>query len=96
MLGASDAAAPRHGETGLRKRADREATWEEQRAEDAIYAELRARRTARWRSWLRRSTGLSSDAKCNLFGTPKTPKPCPRGRYGSFGRADAEEEFARN
>jgi hypothetical protein len=37
-------AALRYSETGLRKRADWEATWEKQRAEDAIDAELSARR----------------------------------------------------
>jgi hypothetical protein len=36
--------ALRYTETGLRKRADWEATWEKQRAEDAIDAELAARR----------------------------------------------------
>jgi|HubBroStandDraft_1064217.scaffolds.fasta_scaffold00063_37 hypothetical protein len=34
----------RYGESGLRKRADWEATWDRQRAEDAIDAELAARR----------------------------------------------------
>ena len=37
-------AALRYTETGLRKRADWEATWEKQRAEDAIDAEVAARR----------------------------------------------------
>lgn len=37
-------AALRYTETGLRKRADWEATWEKQRAEDAIDADLAARR----------------------------------------------------
>jgi hypothetical protein len=37
-------AALRYSETGLRKRADWEATWEKQRAEDAIDAEFAARR----------------------------------------------------
>ncbi len=37
-------AAFRYSETGLRKRADWEATWEKQRAEDAVDAELAARR----------------------------------------------------
>ena len=59
-------AALRYSETGLRKRADWEATWEKQRAEDAIDAELDARRgdflRTAWRRMNERSEGETEEA----------------------------------
>ncbi|SDE17941.1 BREX-2 system adenine-specific DNA-methyltransferase PglX [Belnapia rosea] len=59
-------AALRYSETGLRKRADWEATWEKQRAEDAIDAELAARRDeflrAAWSRQNPRGEGEPSEA----------------------------------
>lgn len=49
-------AALRYSESGLRKRADWEVTWEKQRAEDAIDAEVEARRAEYLRSaWIRQN-----------------------------------------
>jgi hypothetical protein len=59
-------AALRYSETGLRKRADWEATWDKQRAEDAIDAELAARRDeflrAAWSRQNPREAGESPEA----------------------------------
>lgn len=56
----------RYSETGLRKRADWEATWEKQRAEDAIDADLAARRgnalRAAWSRMNRRGEGEAAEA----------------------------------
>jgi hypothetical protein len=59
-------AALRYSETGSRKRADWEATWEKQRAEDAIDAELAARRDeflrAAWSRQNARGEGEGAEA----------------------------------
>lgn len=59
-------AALRYSETGLRKRADWEATWEKQRAEDAIDAALAARRDefrrAAWSRMNRRGDAEAPEA----------------------------------
>lgn len=53
----------RYNETGLRKRADWEATWEKQRAEDAIDAELAARRDEFLRAaWSRQNARRDGEA----------------------------------
>lgn len=78
-------AALRHSETGLRKRAEWEATWDSQRAEDAIDAELAPRRAGADAAALKALDAEAKREKAERVGAIPVP---PKYRTPDFANTD--------